>query len=136
MKHFYTKSALGFTLMEMMIVLVVLAVLVTIALPTYEGMRQRARRGDAITSLMRAQLKQEKHRADNIAYTATLADIDFTTSSIEGFYTMSIVSNSATGFVISAAPAGAQAGDSCGTYAVSEEGPFYAGYASRDCWGR
>lgn len=126
----------GFSLMELMIVLAVLAVLVVAALPTYEGFVQRSKRNDAMSSLLRVQLLQEKWRGDNTTY-AALGSIWSGSASQEGFYNLAITSNTASTYRVTATPTGAQASDSCGTFALNQDGPDYSGsYADQDCWGR
>jgi type IV pilus assembly protein PilE len=127
----------GFTLIEMLIAVVVIGILAAIAVPSYQSLMERSRRGDAVSSLMRAQLSQEKHRADDIDYGA-IDEIWSGTDSISGHYSIAVASNSAAAFLVTAAPkpGGLQAGDSCGTFAINQDGPFHTGYASVDCWGR
>ncbi len=135
----YTSSSKekGFTLIELMIVVAVVALLLVITLPAYNGYTERARRGDAKSSLLSAQLKQEKWRANHTTYGA-LSDIWTGTSSNEGFYTMAVVGTpNGAEFVMTATPTGAQSGDDCGTFAINQDGPLHSSpYASADCWGR
>jgi len=120
-----------------MVTVIIVAVLMAVALPVYEEYSQRSRRGDAVSSLLKAQFAQEQWRADDVDY-ATLAEIWTGTDSLEGYYTLAVTASSAAGYTITAAPkpGGPQAGDDCGTYAVNQEGPLYTGYASADCWRR
>ncbi len=133
----FRKKQPGFTLIELMIVVAIVAVVLVIALPGYQQFTQRSKRGDAKASLLEAQLAQEKWRAEDTDY-GTLAELGIAADSISGYYTLAIVANTGSTYTITAAPktGGPQVGDSCGTFAVNQDGPLYAGYASADCWGR
>lgn len=128
----------GFNLVELMIVLVVLAILATLAIPGYQDVMQKGRRGDAMASLLRIQLEQEKWRGSHATY-GTLADVWTGTDSLDGYYTMGVTGNNATGFTATAVPKAGQpqAGDSCGTFAIHQDGPDHTGtYADLRCWNR
>jgi type IV pilus assembly protein PilE len=127
----------GFTLMESLFVVVILAVLLTIALPTYQGFMNKSRRTDAMNSLLRMQVEQEKWRGSDTDY-GTLAEIWSGSDSLESYYTLAVTVNTAAAFTLTAAPrvGGPQEGDDCGTFAVNQTGPLYTGYANADCWGR
>ena len=135
----------GFTLIEVMITVAIVAILAVIAYPFYTGQMEKARRADAQTSLEQMALNQAKWRANNTTYTATIANVwdnfDGTTAkSLDEHYDLAIVggSVSATGFEMTASPVGAQAGDGCGTFAIDEDGAITddASYADAVCWRR
>jgi type IV pilus assembly protein PilE len=134
------KKNRGMTLVELLIVVAIVAILASVALPSWNSQLQKARRADARNVLMTVQIEQEQYRADNGSYASTMAALGLSgyNSTSRDYYNVSIVSSSATAFVASAAPntnAG-QSGDSCGTFAINQSGPDESGsYASlSDCW--
>lgn len=133
------KMFRGFTLIELMIVVVIIAVLAAIAIPAYQGYTERARRADAKSALLAIQLAEEKYRANNPEY-GSLGDIGMSSTSPDGYYSISV--NTASGppptYTATAAPQGKQSGDSCGTFAVNQDGIDDSGsYASKGaCWNR
>ena len=65
----------GFTLIELMVVVLIIAILIAIAIPTFLGARQRAQ-DRAAQSVVRNALTAEKtYYTDNQAYTANTADL-------------------------------------------------------------
>lgn len=129
----------GFTLIELMIVVALIGILAAIAVPAYQEYARKARRADAKNALIALQLQQEKWRASNIAYSATLGPppnfLNWTSTSPDGYYSLSITAASATAYNMEAQPIGRQTGDRCGTFAVDEGGPDTSGsYADADCW--
>ena len=140
----------GFTLVELLAVLVIITIIAAVALPSYEAMAQQSRRTDAIASINSLRLAQETFRANCAFYAQNLGTSDvcganagastltFDTDSREGFYAMSIVASSATGnaFTISADPQGAQVSDTdCDpmTLTISAADPDGA-RAPAECW--
>ena len=130
-----TRASSGFTLIELMIVVAVVAILAAIAYPAFTDQVRKARRADAKTSLEQLRLEQEKWRANNPAY-GTLANVWTGSDSLEGHYQLAVVARSAVGFTATASPQGAQASDSCGTFAINQTGPDGSGdYADvAGCW--
>ena len=63
----------GFTLIELVIAMAIVAVLAAVALPTYQGVRHRAQRTDARLALLWIQYQQERHYAANNAYAEALS---------------------------------------------------------------
>ncbi|WP_006786796.1 type IV pilin protein [Thiorhodospira sibirica] len=102
------RSKKGFTLIELMIAVAVIAIIAAIAIPSYANYVRKSKRADAHTALLRIQLEQEKWRANNASY-GTLVNIGVSENSPEGYYTLTITNTSATGYT---ATANAKAGTS------------------------
>lgn len=65
----------GFTLIEVMIVVVVAAILASIAYPSYVSSVRKAQRTDAKADIARLQILQEKHRSNHTQYAINLTDL-------------------------------------------------------------
>ena len=127
----------GFTLIELMVVVAIVAILSAIALPSYKGYVQKGRRVDAKDALVAIQLAQEKYRGNNTAYTTTITDLGLTTSSTQNYYTLAISSATGTSFTATATvnASSAQAPDAtkCPALSVNEKG--FVVDATAVCWG-
>jgi type IV pilus assembly protein PilE len=66
------KKQLGFTLLELMVVVAVIAILAAIALSSYRNQLIKSKRAEAKQTLSDLALKEEKWRLNNATYTATL----------------------------------------------------------------
>lgn len=64
----------GFTLIELMIAVVVVAVLLSLALPSLMGSIRKSRRAEAFTKLNAVQLAQERFRANSPTYATSLSN--------------------------------------------------------------
>jgi type IV pilus assembly protein PilE len=58
----------GFSLMEIMIVVVIVGILAAVAIPAYTGYMTRTRRADAVTALETVALQEEKNFAEWNSY--------------------------------------------------------------------
>ncbi len=124
----------GFTLIELMIALVIIALLAGLALPSYLDSIQRARRGDGQASLLRLQLEQEKWRANNLSYSSSLSDLGLGGSSADGFYSLAITSANATGFTATATATSSQSSDTdCLTLTLVQTGANTT-TTPAECW--
>ncbi len=121
----------GFTLIELMIVVAVIAVLSAIAYPSYQEYVMRSRRADAQSLLNEAAARQERWRAQNGGYMtgATATDIaklklSRVDRSENGYYTIGIavVANDG-GYTLTATRAGPQTSDKrCGDFTLDATG--------------
>ena len=136
----------GFTLVELMIVVVLVGILAMVAIPAFNGSMDKSRRSDGMAGLIGLQLELEKYRG-NCALYATAIDaadncatrkIAYSTTSQEGYYNLSVVSASSTGnaFKILADPTGVQAGDTnCDPMSITVNNANPKGLKEpADCW--
>ena len=65
----------GFTLIELMVVVLIIAILIAIAIPTFLGARQRAQDKQAQSNIRNALTTEKTYYVDNQKYTATAADL-------------------------------------------------------------
>ena len=68
MKTLQRKRILGFTIIELMIVVMIVAILLAIAYPSYVQYVRKAKRGDAQQLLLNWSINQEIFRSNNITY--------------------------------------------------------------------
>ena len=126
----------GFTLVEMLVVVAMVAILGAVAYPSYVAQVSKGRRVDAKQALMELAQKLERYYTERGTYVgATLGSTGvYLSTSAGGYYSLAITSQTADGFTITAAPRGSQASDSCGTLGYNQIGDRSAGATVAQCW--
>lgn len=119
----------GFTLIELMIVVAIIAVLAAIAVPWWGRYTYRARRADGQKLLMHVAQVEERFYTLYNHYPLTASSLGYNTNSPVsegGYYTISLALPSASstgqGYVATATPQGAQAKDVCGAISIDNSG--------------
>ena len=103
------KQGAGFSLVELMIIVVMVSILTTLALPSFLTYILQARRADAQQVLLDMAIRQGIWRSNNATY-GSYADLG---SPVIPHYNNPVVSGiSATSFTLTASAAGGQADDS------------------------
>ena len=127
----------GFSLLELLITLAIVAILASITIPSYNGLVAKSRRSDAMSTLVLIQLAQERWRSQHRSYAPALDKLGWFPESLDGYYQLRITRADENNFLLLAEPAGSQQSDVCGALAIDANGPVYArGYAGPRCWNR
>lgn len=123
----------GFTLLELMITLAVVAILVAIAYASYQSFVVKTRRSAAQTCLMQAAQLMERHYTTALSYAAAPAPAGACITELTGFYAFSFVTPPTAGaFQLQAVPTSAQPDAKCGTMTVNQAGSTTP--ATAGCW--
>ncbi len=123
----------GFSLIELMIVLAVVAILAAIAYPSYQDQMNKSRRTDGQAFLLEMATLMEHYYTENNSYAgATVTNIGGGGTSREGYYAVTITNLSGSTWTLNAAPIGAQATDTCGTLTLTHTN--IKGPTPDTCW--
>ena len=119
------KKSAGFSLIELMITVVIIAIVTSIALPSYREHVKRTMRVDATTALLRLAAEQEKFYISNNSYTTDLDDLNITGTD-EGLYVLAITSeNVITTFTATATTKTGESqegDDKCSSFSIDANG--------------
>ncbi|MFA5684609.1 MAG: type IV pilin protein [Lysobacteraceae bacterium] len=122
----------GFTIIELMIVVAILAILTAIAVPAYNDQVRKARRADGkAVGMEMVQALERFHTANNtyVGFGGTPINSPATGTA---FYVVTAGSLTATAYTVTMTPQGGQTADTCGTMTITSTGartPSTAG-----CW--
>ncbi|WP_432259162.1 type IV pilin protein [Cupriavidus sp. TMH.W2] len=101
------RAVLGFTLIELMITVAIVAILAAIAYPSYINQIIKGRRAAAQASLLDIAQRQQQYLLDSRSYTTSLATLNVTPSAdVTAYYTISIAApaGSPPTFTVTATP--------------------------------
>jgi type IV pilus assembly protein PilE len=137
----------GFTLLELMVVLVIIGILAAIAIPAYGRYAFRAHRVDGQELLLRIASAQERYYSSHNAY-GSLTDVGFADPAVseKGYYSVAVTvsadpaGTASAAFVATATGVGGQYKDACEPLSIDNAGNKTPGPAAASsnsngsCW--
>ena len=139
------KTHRGFTLIEVMIVVAIVAILTALAFPSYTEYIRRGHRAEARAALLQASQWMERAATATGTYPPTASFPTTLTTIKSGRYTIAVASPpasaaSGTAYTLTATPAGGQQGDKCGNYTLTHTGVRGAASGAlplmTECWNK
>ncbi len=97
----------GVTLIELVITIAIIGIIASFAYPSYQDSVMKSRRTDATSALLRLQMDQEKHRANNPTYATSVtgggvAGLGWDSDVTDNGYYRVVTGNTAAGFTATA----------------------------------
>lgn len=123
------SSPAGFTLIEILMVLVIMGLLAALALPGYTRHVQRGNRAEAMAAMMEAQHFMERYYSANGRYNSSAGSLPVLPARLQDVptataarYRLSVGSATVNAYVLQAEPVGTMAGDMCGSFTLNQAG--------------
>ncbi len=132
----------GFTLIEVVIAMVIVAVLTAIAIPNYTAYIQRSNRSDARSLLAESALWMERFRTENGTYVGAVLPASLSRSPAlpaAARYNITAGALTVTTYTLTATAVGTMAADVCGNLMLNNLGQrtWSGGAGTMDvCWNR
>lgn len=135
--------ARGFTLIELMITVAVIAILAAIAVPSYFNYTLRSNRSAAESVMQEIASAQERYMVDSRQFADSLSTLGYTVpNTVASSYSVAMVATAASvsggtppRYTITATPKGTQVRDTgCATLTLNGDGSKVASTGATNCW--
>jgi type IV pilus assembly protein PilE len=132
------KAQIGFTLIELMIAVAIVAILASIAYPAYTDQVRKARRSEAQANLMELASFMERHFTENNSYAGAVLPFAQSPSTGTAYYAITnvIVAGPPSSFTLTATAqaTGGQSSDQCGNMTFNQAGVKTHTGSDAGCW--
>ena len=134
----------GFSLVELLVVLVIMGVLSALALPGYSRYVQRGNRTEVMAALLEAQHFMERYYSANGQYLSPANAVPILPQRLQRIplqgtvrYQLSVREATVNSYLLQAVPEGSMAGDVCGSLTINQtglRGVLNSTHSVAECW--
>lgn len=129
----------GFTLVELLFALAIVALLLALAYPSYMQQARKARRAEAKAGLLEFAARQERFSTVNAQWATRPDQLGYAAASfpmpLSSSYTLKLsVDNSTGAYTATATATPAQAEDPCGDFVLTHQGVQTVSTQAPGCW--
>lgn len=124
----------GFTLVELLIVIIIIGILAAIAFVAYSGSQNKAKKADAQSVLSQVRSKLGEYNADQGKYPKDQATFNTWLSSTSGGNNSGLATKfvSGNGYTYTGSPTGCDTSDDCSGYSAKAAGTIFGGASPAD----
>lgn len=130
----------GFSLIELMITIAIVAILAAVALPAYQDQIRKSKRAEAQNLLLEAASKQQRYFSNNMTYALDMKTLGYSKNnepSESGAYKIKVKNGAtATSYELVATAQGDQKNDGCKNLTITHAGEKgeTGSLTVQDCW--
>lgn len=130
----YARGSKGFSLIELMIVVGVIAILAAIAYPNYRDYVINSRRAAASACLLEVGQFMERYHTTTLSYTDAVLPLGGCRDELQDFYTFALVVPDGNSYSVTGTRTARQPDARCGDISLNQLGALEASTGALDCF--